>query len=180
MKQATVKFSYDDYLLLPDGRRHEIVDGDLRVVPAPNIRHQRISRNLEFALGEYIRQNDLGELLHAPCDVLLAQDNVVQPDILFVAKDRLGIIGSACVEGPPDLIIEILSEGTKHGDRILKRKLYARFAVSEYWIVDPESKTIEVLRWSEAGYETAAVYPQSGAVSSELFPALRLKLKDIF
>jgi len=180
MKQANVKFTYNDYLLLPNDRRYEIVDGELRLVPAPEIYHQRISRNLEFVLGRHIRQNDLGEMLHAPCDVLLSQKSVVQPDILFVAKDRLRIIGTTCVKGPPDLLIEILSKGTKDSDLVIKRKLYARFGVKEYWVVDPDTKTVEVLLWNETGYRTAAVYAQTGRVSSPLFPKLNMKLTEIF
>jgi Uma2 family endonuclease len=180
MKQADVKFTYHDYLQLSDDRRYEILEGDLCVVPAPNIYHQRISRNLGFALLQHVRERGLGELFHAPCDVVLSDTNVVQPDILFVAAGRQGIIGKAAIQGPPDLAIEILSEGTAARDLDVKRKLYAKYGVREYWIVDPAAATVEALEWTPSGYRTLHVVPRAGALSSPVLPDLNLALQEIF
>ncbi len=180
MKQAKVRFNYSDYLLLPEDKRYEIIDGELFVVAAPNTRHQRISRRLEAALLQCIEQKHLGEIFYAPYDVILSHENVVQPDILFVSKIRAGVITEANLQGAPDLAVEILSPGTKTKDLELKRKAYARFGVQEYWIVDPEADTVEVLVWSETGYVTAGTFAKTDCLSSPLLPELNLPLFGVF
>jgi len=180
MKQAKVRFNYSDYLLLPEDKRYEILDGELYMVAAPNTKHQRVSIRLVVALLQHVEQKDLGEIFHAPCDVLLSDEDVVQPDILFVRKERAGIIKEANLQGAPDLVVEILSPGTRSKDLELKRKAYARFGVQEYWIVDPEADTVEVLVWNELGYVTAGVYAKADRLSSPLLPELNLPLSKIF
>jgi Uma2 family endonuclease len=180
MRQARVRFTYNDYLLLPEDKRYEILDGDLCVVAAPNTRHQRVSRKLEVALIQHTEDKGLGEILHAPYDVIFSEENVVQPDILFVCKERAGIIGEMNLQGAPDLVIEILSAGTRSKDLDLKRKIYAGFGVQEYWIVDPELATVEVLVWSELGYITAGVCGRSDRLSSPLLPDLNVPLSEVF
>jgi Uma2 family endonuclease len=180
MKQANIRFNYHDYLQLPEDKRYEILDGELFVVPAPNIRHQRIAIRLQSRLFEHVEHYHLGELLAAPCDVLLSDENVVQPDILFVVKERLGMIGKANIPGAPDLVVEILSPGGRRKDLEIKRKIYARFGAREYWIVDPDADTVEVLALSESGYITVGVYRESQCLSSPLLPDLNLPLREIF
>ena len=180
MKQANIKFTYHDYLQLPDDKRYELVEGELFLVPAPNLYHQRISRELAAALHGYLRQHALGEIFYAPCDIVFSEVNVVQPDLIFVSRERMAILTEANVQGAPDLVIEILSPSTGHRDLGIKRNLYAKYGVREYWIVDPESKTVEVLSWTETGYRTEAVVPQTGVLNSSLFPDLNLNLAEIF
>jgi Uma2 family endonuclease len=180
MRQANVRFNYRDYLQLPEDKRYEILDGELFLVAAPNIRHQRIAIRLQIRLLQHVEQNHLGELLAAPCDVLLSEENVVQPDILFVATAHLAIIGKANIPGAPDLVVEILSPGTRQKDLAIKRKIYARFGVQEYWIVDPDAATVEILTWKEAGYITARIYRESDCLSSPLLPDLALPLSEVF
>jgi Uma2 family endonuclease len=180
MKQAKVRFTYNDYLLLPEEKRYEILDGELYMVAAPNIKHQRVSRKLTIALTHHVEKSDLGEILYAPCDLLLSEENVVQPDILFVRKERSGIIGEANLKGAPDLVVEILSPATRCKDLELKRKTYARFGVQEYWIVDPDAETAEVLVWNDTGYVIAGTYLKSGFLSSALLPDLKLALAQVF
>jgi Uma2 family endonuclease len=180
MKQANVRFNYQDYLQLPEDRRYEILDGELYLVPAPNIKHQRVAIRLQNALFMYVQSHDLGELLAAPCDVLLSDENVVQPDILFISKGRLDVMGSAYVSAGPDLVVEILSPGTRKKDLELKRKIYARFEVREYWIVDPDAATVEVLIRRERDYISAATCHKSDSLSSPLLPGLDLPLSEIF
>ena len=180
MRQAKVRYTYDDYLLLPEDKRYEILDGDLYMAAAPNTKHQRVSKKLEAALIQQTENRGLGEIFHAPYDVILSEENIVQPDILFVRKERARIIGEVNLQGAPDLVIEILSAGNRSKDLELKRKTYARFGIQEYWIVDPEAATLEVLVWSEIGYVTAGSYGKSDYLSSPLLPDLNLPLSEVF
>jgi len=180
MRRAKVRFTYSDYLLLPEDKRYEILDGELYVAAAPNTGHQRVSRKLAGALNQHIDERGLGEIFNAPYDVILSEENVVQPDILFVRKERIGLIGEMNLQGAPDIVIEILSEGTRRKDMEVKRKIYAGFGVPEYWIVDPEAATVEVLVWSELGYITAGVCRRSDRLSSPVLPDLNLPLSQVF
>jgi Uma2 family endonuclease len=180
MKQANVRYNYHDYLLLPEDKRYEILDGELYMIAAPNTKHQRVSLRLAAPLMQHIEKNRLGELFHAPYDVILSDENIVQPDILFIRKERAGVITEANLQGAPDLAIEILSPGTRNKDLELKRKAYARFGVQEYWIVDPEAETVEVLVWSEAGYASAGVHGKADCLSSPILPDLNLTLSEVF
>ncbi|MGA2263477.1 MAG: Uma2 family endonuclease [Acidobacteriota bacterium] len=180
MRRTNIRFNYHDYLQLPEGKRYEILDGELYVVPAPNTRHQRLFREIFDVLLHHTRERELGEVLGAPYDVVLSDENIVQPDILFVSKERLGIIRESNITGPPDLVIEILSPTTRTRDLEIKRKIYAGFGIREYWVVDPESATVEVLTWSEPGYTRAGIYGKSQHLSSPLLPELNLPLDEIF
>ncbi len=145
MAKAAIKFTYQDYLLLPEDKRYELIEGELLTVPSPDVEHQELSRDLEHILWEFVKQNNLGSIFNAPLDVVLSEEDVVQPDILFVSKERAHIIKEKNIQGAPDLVIEILSPATSERERTLKRKLYAKYGVKEYWIVDPEEKSIEVM-----------------------------------
>jgi Uma2 family endonuclease len=180
MKRANVTFTYHDYLQLPEDKRYEILDGELYVAPSPTVKHQRVSGNLDMALRQYVRATGSGEVLYAPCDVILSEENVVQPDILYVRRERAGIIGEANLQGAPDLAVEILSRETRNRDLEIKRKIYARSGVQEYWIVDPNAETIEVLVWNESGYVSAGVYGKADRLSSPLLPDLNLPLGEVF
>ena len=179
MQDTRLRFTYRDYLLLPEGDRRELIEGDFFITPVPNIRHQVISRNLGIRLWEFIRSNALGEILWAPTDVVLSPESVVQPDILFVSHERRDIITEANVSGAPDLVVEILSPGTAGRDRELKLTLYAGHGVREYWIVDPEDETVEVVELGAEGAAGVRRY-DAGTVESVLFPRLSIALDDIF
>jgi Uma2 family endonuclease len=178
MKKVNVRFNYNDYMLLPEDRRFEILDGDPFMIPAPGIIHQRLSLALSSALFQQL--SGFGTVLEAPCDVLLSGEDIVQPDILFVRKERKGIIGELNIQGSPDLIVEILSPGTRERDLKTKRKIYSKFGILEYWIVDPEAETVEVLVWSEIGYVKAGLYAKWGRISSPLLPNLQVALAEVF
>ena len=180
MKQADIKFTYNDYVQLPDDRRYEIVEGELYLIPAPDLRHQRILRKLGTMISIHAERNHLGEVFYAPCDVVFSEINVVQPDLLFVSGARTGILTDANIQGAPDLVVEILSPSTSQRDLGMKRNLYAKYGVHEYWIVDPEGKSVEVLSWTEGGYRTEAVFPHTRRLSSPLFPDLNLNLMEVF
>jgi Uma2 family endonuclease len=178
-----VRYTYDDYLLFPeDGRRHQIIDGEHIVTPSPNTSHQAISRNLLAILWTFLKSNPIGKVFDAPFDVVLSNEDVVQPDLLFVSAARASIITEKNVQGPPDLAVEILSETTRKMDEIVKRKLYERFSVKEYWIVDPELESVKVYRLTERGYgRPAEISLESGdALASPLLPGLSIPLAEVF
>jgi len=176
--KATIKFTYEDYLYMPDDKRYELVEGGFWVAPAPDYEHQTVAANLFRELDQYVRQHKLGEVRFAPLDVVLSDENVVQPDLLFIPKERSFIITKKNISGAPDLVIEIISEGTGHHDRQVKRKLYAKYGVKEFWLVDPDKKTIEVLSLGKTGYKSLGVYREE--LRSALFKDLALDLRKIF
>ena len=143
MRRANVRFTYEDYLLLPEDKRYEILEGDLYVVATPNIRHQRIARRLLIVLTQHVEERCPGEVFVAPCDVILSENNITQPDLLFVRKERSGIVGELNLQGAPDVVIEILSAGSRNKDLEIKKKIYAQFGIPEYWVVDPDANNIE-------------------------------------
>lgn len=175
-----IKFTYQDYLQLPEDKRYELIEGELYMVPSPGTYHQHISRNLGFILWPFIRERDLGVLFNAPLDVVLSEENVVQPDLLFVAKGRLSIITEQNVRGAPDLVIEVLSPATAERDLGIKTKLYAKYGVEEYWIVDPQKRTVEVLALGEEGYNSIGVYDEHSPLKSPLLEGLLVNLKEVF
>lgn len=174
------KFTYEDYQKTPDDKRHELIGGELFMAPAPIPHHQKVSRELEFQLLQFVKKNNLGEIFDAPCDVYLDDENVVQPDILFISKDRIAIIGEKNIKGAPDLIIEIISESSAYRDMVQKKKLYARFGVKEYWIVVPEQMSIDIYRLGADIYHLHETCTKDGIVESPALPGLRLPLKEIF
>lgn len=176
-----IKFSYRDYKSLPESEteRYELVEGELIMVPSLNEYHQRVSGSLEFILWKFVQKGNLGRIYYAPFDVHLG-DNVVQPDILFVFKERSYVITEEEIKGAPDLVIEILSPATAERDRTYKKVLYARYGVREYWIVDPEKKIIEVLTLKKEGYESFNIYKKIDTLNSSLLPGLNIKLSEVF
>ena len=175
------KLTYEDYLLIPeDGRRHEILDGEHYVTAAPFLRHQRISIRLSSRLFFFADRHGLGEVLTAPADVVLSLNDVVQPDILFISKARSGIARERSVQGAPDLVIEILSKSTRSRDEGLKRERYELLGVTEYWTVDPETRTAKVYRRRGERLSPAAEISGDGVLSTPLLPGLEIVLSEIF
>jgi Uma2 family endonuclease len=149
--------TYSDYAALPDdGRRYELHQGELSVTPAPGVRHQRVIIPLGSRLYEHVRARGLGEVLVAPTDCILSNVTVVQPDILYVATDRQAITSERGIEGAPTLVVEVLSPSTARLDRGRKMTLYAEHGVPYYWIVDPETRSIEAFELAGAEYALAA------------------------
>jgi Uma2 family endonuclease len=177
---SSVRYTYDDYVLLPEDRRYEILDGDLFMTPAPTPYHQLVSKRIEFLLDDHVRRNQLGEVLDAPCDVVLSASDIVQPDILFIVADRLSIIGEKFITAAPDVVVEVLSPSTADRDQTLKTKLYARFGVRELWIASPEAKTIEVLVLSGQTFRREALYGRGDVLRTPLLPGLEIPLDQVF
>jgi Uma2 family endonuclease len=138
-----------DYWALPEGERVELILGELLVSPAPKTLHQIVVGRL-FARLQSAELQGGGLALLAPADVVLSDDAILQPDLLYVSAGRRRIVGER-VQGPPDLVIEVISEGAERRDRVDKLALYARYGVAEYWIVDPRAQSIEFLLLGDEG-----------------------------
>jgi Uma2 family endonuclease len=179
--EAQIKFTYRDYRSLPESetKRFELWEGELVLVPSPTTYHQHISKRLEIALIEYVEGRGLGEVFHAPLDVILSEEIVLQPDIIFIAREHSEIIAEEGIRGAPDLVVEILSPTTAERDRTYKRTLYARYGIREYWLVDSQEKTIEVLEWTESGYRRSGLYRDDEVLSSPLLE-MEIELSQIF
>lgn len=174
-----LKLTYEDYLNFPnDGRRHEIIDGEHHMTPSPQTRHQIVLNNLTCVLTSHVKQNDLGLILFAPMDVVLSDTTVVQPDLLFIRKDREHIIKKNLIEGAPDLLVEILSPGSEKLDRYTKMKHYALHGVKEYWLIDYETRILEYYLLEGHVFQRKGVFAED--FSPSLFPNLTIHLSEIF
>ena len=177
------RHTYEDYLNTPEGERYELLDGELVMVPAPNMTHQTLVIELAALLHIFLKQHALGRVYVAPTDVEFWSGNekeVVQPDILFISAERDHILTEANVQGAPDLVIEILSPYTQSRDRGYKCDLYARHGVGEYWLVDPDAKRIEILLLSAGDFEIGGNYGPEDTLISPTLHGFRLNLAEIF
>ena len=179
-----VKLTYDDFLLFPDdGKRHELIDGVHYVTPSPNTKHQRVSGNLHWHLRSYLERHPIGSIFYAPFDVLFSLYDIVEPDLLYMSRARAAeILTEQHVKGSPDLVIEIGSPGTRRRDETIKRRLYERSAVAEYWIIDPRSDVMREYRRNGDRFEgPIELAREAGDVlTTPLLPGLQLPLADIF
>ena len=176
-----ILLTYDDYCLLPNDRnRYEILDGELSVTPAPAIRHQTVLGNLYRFLANYVVANQLGKFFIAPTDLILAPTTVVQPDLIFIGNDRRHIVSERAIEGPPTLVIEILSPTTHRTDRVAKAQLYAQYQVSHYWLVDPDRRTLEGYELVIDHYDLIASARDAELFDPLLFPGLSIQLSDLW
>jgi Uma2 family endonuclease len=172
------RLTYTDLLDFPDdGLRRELIHGEVHVSASPNTRHQTIVGRLHLRIGVHIEQHGGGELYVAPLDVHFAPDEVVEPDLIFVADADSDIITDVHIRGVPTLLIEVLSDARR--DRVLKPELYATFGVSEYWIVDPEADRVEVYRLRDGAYDKPEVLEPGETLTTPLIPGLRIDLTEI-
>ena len=175
-----IKFTYEDYIHMPEDKRYELIGGEFVMVPSPVTRHQKILLKLSVILHDFILKDKRGTLFVSPYDVVLSDEDVVQPDIILVLKENENIITERNIKGTPDLLVEIVSPSTDYRDRVIKRKLYAKFGVKEYWIVDPDAKTIEVLNFMEEPRETSRIFTIEEVLTDPLLKGLKVPLKEIF
>ena len=175
-----LKLTYEDYASLPDDERYELIDGELIPMPSPKEIHQAVSGALFLSVGAFVRVMGLGRTYFAPFDVILSLTNVVQPDLIFISRARARIITADNIRGAPDLLVEILSPSTERRDRIVKRELYARHGVREYWLIDPYAKTITVLILGANGYDAHAVYGEGDTLTSPTLAGFALNLSELF
>jgi Uma2 family endonuclease len=175
MCARTIVLGYEDYAALPlDGRRYEIHEGELSGTPAPTPQHQLVTRNLFRLVDQHVRATRAGEVLFAPIDVILSETSIVQPDLVFVDRNRLDAISRRGIEGAPTLVVEVLSPTTALIDRRTKAKLYAQYGVPCLWLVDPEARTIEAFVLEPGGYAPAGRAIGTEPASFPPFPDLAI------
>ena len=181
MTTVSVKYTYQDLLTTPDDRnRYEIFEGDIIVTPAPNEPHQTAAMNLSVILGTYIKRHGLGKLYAAPLDVYFDEETVIEPDLLFVAKDRFSIIEKQRIKGAPDLVVEVLSPSTEERDRGFKFKRCAQEGVKEYWLVDPDRRAVDVYTLTLKGYELFGKFGGDQTVKSKILPGLSFTASEVW
>lgn len=140
----------------PEGPLVELINGELFMTPSPNINHQNISSELHFQIKLFLKSNNQGQIFTAPIDVKLSEEDLTIPDLVYIGNSKANIIGEQSINGSPDLIIEIVSTNKKQ-DYIIKKELYQKFKVEEYWIVDPTEKIILVYLLNENGQYDKAI-----------------------
>ena len=177
---AKIKFTYEDYCNAPEDKRYELHDGDLVVVPSPKEQHQTTTLDLAAEIRHFARTSGIGRAFVAPFDIVFSNHDVVQPDVIYVSSERLDIITPDNIQGAPDLVVEVLSPSTAHRDRTFKRALYARHGVREFWLVDTDARTIEVLQLEEEGYHTVGTYNAGQTLTSSILTGFSLNIDDIF
>jgi Uma2 family endonuclease len=175
-KQATI----EDYERLPEGAPYQLIGGELIMSPSPTPFHQGILQNLAFALNGFVEKNTLGKVFVAPLDIQLTEQDVYQPDILFVRKERVHLIGRKKFNIIPDLVIEILSPSNAYYDFVPKKSKYAEHGVAEYWIVDPEAETIEIMVKDGESYRTESFTRKTGMIESPMLSGFSMKVEEVF
>ena len=180
MSNTKTRLTYADYLETSDDGRYELLNGELILSPSPKEIHQYTSSMLHLKFGTHARKNNLGKVYFSPFDVVLSDTDVVQPDLLFVSNERADMINHDNVRGAPDLVVEILSPTTADRDRTIKLDLYAAHGVKEYWMVDPESRTVMVLLRGESRFEVSGIYGEGQTLSSPTLEGFSVALGEIF
>lgn len=175
-----LKKSLEKYLELPEGAPYQLIGGELIMTPSPSPNHQRVSRDLEEKMVKYVEENDPGEVLYAPIDVYLDEENVFQPDLVYISKKRASIITNRGIEGAPDLIVEILSPSTAYYDLRVKLNLYEKKGVQEYWIIDPMQKRCEIYNLEKGKYIKTVDVMEKGNVSSKVLKGFEVSLEEVF
>jgi Uma2 family endonuclease len=179
-----VKLTYDDFVLFPDdGQRHELIDGEHYVTPSPNLRHQKILGNLYLVIGGWLESHRIGQAYLSPFDVVFSRFDVVEPDLLYLSNERASaVLTDANVQGAPELVVEIGSPSTRKRDETIKRRLYERAGVSEYWIVDPEVDVVRVYRRLAHDFDRPVELrlDKVDVLTTPLLPSLELALERIF
>ena len=180
-----VRLTYDDFLLFPDdGKRHELIDGVHYVTPSPRLRHQVLVKRLLVAMDVYLAAHPhVGHVLMAPLDVVMSFHDIVVPDLVFIAGDQTGILTEANIQGAPALVVEVLSKRTRKRDVQVKRRLYEQMGVREYWLVDPELDTVQVLRLSPEGRLARVeelTAEDGGTLTTPLLPGCGIDVRTLF
>ncbi|MBN2152732.1 MAG: Uma2 family endonuclease [Candidatus Lokiarchaeota archaeon] len=183
-ESGKVYFTYDSIEKLPewpDGPLIEILNGDIFMVPSPSLLHQKVALNIATAIKSHVDEGKLGDVFTAPVDVILSNENVTVPDIVFVSSAKNTILTPKNIRGVPDLVVEILSQN-KNRDMVHKKALYESFSVPEYWVVDIEEKSVLAFRIDEKGktYRKALVFRENDEVRSAVLPELKMNCRNVF
>ena len=175
-----LKFTVREYMTTLEDKRYQLLEGEMILAPSPTTTHQRILGNLFRLLDAAFVATSRGRVGLFPWDVVLSDYDVVQPDILFISNERADITTEANIQGAPDLVVEILSPSTGAYDRGYKQVLYGRHGVREYWIVDPDAETVDVLVEGEDGLIPLGSYGNTGELNTPLLEGLTLDLDELF
>jgi Uma2 family endonuclease len=174
-------WTYDDYASIPDdGKRYQIVDGVLFMLPSPNRWHQETVGEIFADLRDHVKQSKLGKVYIAPLDVELHPKTVVQPDVLVILTAHLERISDSRVIGAPDLVVEVASPGTAMYDRREKLDAYIQAGVPEYWIVDAASRTLEVLIIEAGTYSSHGIFEGAMIISSKIIANFPVRVEQFF
>ena len=177
---TAVRLTYEDYAKTPDYERWELIDGELILKTSPNIAHQDNRMELGYRMTNFVEMNDAGVVYIADTDVVLSDSDVVQPDIMFISKESRHIIGEANIQGAPDLVVEILSPSTARRDWGVKRELYAKHGVKEYWIADPANKIVWVMLLKDGVLEIQQTRYSGDTIASSVLAGFTVNVDDIF
>jgi Uma2 family endonuclease len=172
--------TYADYLKIDDGQRYEVIEGELFLTPSPGFCHQYIAANIEAFLRNYVEKQNSGLVLDAPFDVVPTDDVVLQPDVLYLSRERFSLLTENCLKGMPDLVVEVLSPSSSRRDRLQKSRLYFRHGVKEYWVVDPAAETVEVFSKGEKSWLLAGAYGPEDLLISPLLEGFTAPVAEIF
>lgn len=175
-KQAT----YSDYLQTPEGGKFQLIDGELIEMTSPSLNHQEVLLNLVSEIRGYLVKNKIGKVFVAPLDVYFSEEEVYQPDILFLLTASFSKMKENKIEGAPDLVIEVLSPSTAYYDLKHKKSVYAKQGVKEYWIVDPMEKSVEIFENLDGKFSSLGEFKKSESIQSKLISGLEIHLETIF
>jgi Uma2 family endonuclease len=167
--------TYEEFMALPyvECEHYQLIEGELVVTGGRTPWHQMIVGNVTYALNEYFDEHGGGEAFFAPLDVVLSRENVLHPDVLVIRDERASIVTYENLQGAPDIAIEILWEDTRHRDTVVKRRIYERYGVTEYWMIDPDDESVTIVR-DGTGSRVAEV------ITTQLLPGFELSLNDGF
>jgi Uma2 family endonuclease len=183
-QSSGVKLTYDDFVLFPDdGKRHELIDGEHYVTASPNTRHQQILARLHLMIGGWLESHRIGQTFFAPYDIVLTNIDIVEPDLMYFSNARAAeVLTDLHARGAPELVVEVGSPGTRKRDETIKRRLYQRQGVSEYWIVDPKLEVVRVFRREGLSFgRVVELTRESGdTLTTPLLPGLQMPLSKIF
>jgi Uma2 family endonuclease len=176
------RWRYSDYIQIDDDKRYEIIKGELLMSPAPSTKHQRIIFNLLFLLGSVIKKSNRGKIFPAPIDVVFSEEDVLQPDIVYVSEKNQEIIQERGIFGVPDIVIEVINSGSERRDLLEKKRIYEEYKVKEYWIVFPREEFIEIWEYKEelSRYVERGVYTKEKELENGVIDDCKLKVKEIF
>lgn len=180
-QKPRLKFTVSDYMSMPeDGKRYQLLEGEMIFAAAPTTRHQVVSGNLYILMRITFTGRGLGRVLYSPVDVVLSEHDVAQSDLLFVSNERAAIVTAANIQGAPDLVVEILSPSTVGYDRGYKRSLYGWHGVRELWLVEPIAETVEVFVAGRDLLEEYATHGNTGEFTTPLMQGASIDLAELF
>ncbi|MFN0049783.1 MAG: Uma2 family endonuclease [Cytophagales bacterium] len=169
----------DEYLQLPEGAKYQLIKGEIIEMPSPTDYHQEVLFILTVKLGNFLLQNKIGVARFAPLDVHLDEENVFQPDLLYVSNENKHIIKDR-IYGAPDLVVEVLAPSTAYYDWEEKKEIYAKYGVKEYWIINPNKRSLEIYHNKNAEFDLVSKTKENGLIKSDVIVGFEFELSELF